>query len=167
MHVQSYEKLGIFDLNIAHSNGMGQNLAAVRTYASSRFHTPDVEARFTRLTVYRNRLKGFMLHKNHNYVVTDSLFADNNYGVDVDRTDGVVVRNTRIIGESESYRDLMSRQQNVEAVCGINRVLIGLDMHTWTLHSERGGAVLENIEISGKYELDPRNGRNAESSASG
>lgn len=45
-----------------------------------------------------------MLHKNHNYIIEDSLFADNNINVDVDRTDGVLVRRTIIIGETESYR---------------------------------------------------------------
>jgi len=45
-----------------------------------------------------------MLHRNRNYIIEDSLFADNNVNVDVDRTDGVLVRRTKIIGESESYR---------------------------------------------------------------
>jgi len=89
-----------------------------------------------------------MLHKNHNYVIEASLFADNDVGVDVDRTDGVIVRNTVVIGESQSYRDLMARQ-DVDDVCSHGQ-LIGIDMHTWTLHDEYGGgARLDNISVSG------------------
>jgi len=89
-----------------------------------------------------------MLHKNHNYVIEASLFADNDIGVDVDRTDGVIVRDTVIIGESQSYRDLMGRQV-VDKVCS-HGSLIGIDMHTWTLHDDTGGgATLEDITISG------------------
>ena len=89
-----------------------------------------------------------MLHKNHNYVIEASLFADNSIGVDVDRTDGVIVRDTVIIGESQSYRDLMARQDVVK-VCSHGQ-LIGIDMHTWTLHDDTGGgATLEDISISG------------------
>jgi len=89
-----------------------------------------------------------MLHKNHNYVIENSLFADNTIGVDVDRTDGAIVRDTVIIGESQSYRDLMARQVGVKAVC-FHGSLIGIDMHTWTLLNEYGGARLENISVSG------------------
>ena len=90
-----------------------------------------------------------MMHKNHNYVIEDSLFADNNIGVDIDRTDGAIVRRTVIIGVSDSYKLLMARQ-DVQRICNSqNRKLIGLDLHTWTLYNQEGGAYLEDISLSG------------------
>jgi hypothetical protein len=99
------------------------------------------------MRVYRNKSKGFMLHKNRNYVVADSLFADNDMGMDVDRTNGVVFRDSVIIGVSQSYRDLMN-SQGAEKICRQGQI-IGLDMHTWMTDSEYGGATLQNITISG------------------
>lgn len=82
-------------------------------------------------------------------MVSDSIFADNYLGVDIDRTDGVVFRDSVIIGESKSYRELKARQEGVEDVCRNTRVM-GIEMHTWSLHSvEYGGAVIENIVLSG------------------
>ena len=88
-----------------------------------------------------------MLHKNRNYVVSDSIFADNDLGMDVDRTDGVVFRDSVIIGVSQTYRNLMATQ-GLAKICRQGQI-IGLDMHTWMLDSEYGGATLENITISG------------------
>jgi hypothetical protein len=112
-----------------------------------RFHTPKEVARLTRMRVYRNKNKGFMLHKNQNYVVSDSIFADNDLGLDVDRTDGVIFRDSVIIGVSQSYRNLMATQ-GVAKICRQGQI-IGLDMHTWMLNSEYGAVTLDNITISG------------------
>ena len=57
----SYEPLGAFDGNVAHSNGDPDDskleVAAVRTYASSRFHEPLEKAIYKRMRVYRNNNK--------------------------------------------------------------------------------------------------------------
>ena len=112
-----------------------------------RFHTPTTAAHVTRMRVYRNKNKGFMLHKNHNYVVSDAVFADNDLGMDVDRTNAVVFRDSVIIGVSQLYRQLI-KSQGVEEICRRGKI-VGLDMHTWVLNNDSGGVSLENISISG------------------
>lgn len=100
--------------------------------------------------------QGFMFHKNHNYIVQDSLFADNNIGVDLDRTDGAIVRRVAIIGVSASYRRLMARQ-DVQRICNENNSkLIGLDMHTWTLYNQEGGGYIEDVTLSGFDDIGSR-----------
>ena len=102
-----------------------------------------------------------MFHKNHNYIIQDSLFADNNIGVDLDRTDGAIVRRVAIIGVSASYRRLMERQ-DVQRICNENnRKLIGIDMHTWTLYNQEGGGYLEDITLSGFEDIGSGCGRSA------
>jgi hypothetical protein len=87
------------------------------------------------------------IHKNYNMRVQNSLFADNNIGIDIDRAEGIEVKDTVIIGESESYRRLMKRQ-NVGPVCS-QRKVIGIDLHTWTIFQGYGGSTLRNIDFEG------------------
>lgn len=117
----------------------------MRTYLPGYF--PIQTARLERLKVYRNANKGIEIHRVHNFAVVDSLFADNNVGIDVDRAEDIYVENVVIMGESESYRQLMERE-TVEWVCR-NQRLIGLELHSWKLDEERGGLTVNNITFSG------------------
>jgi parallel beta-helix repeat protein len=113
-------------------------------------YIPTTLATFEGLRLYRNSATGIFVHRSSNILITNSHFADNNIGIDLDRTDGIEVRNTVVIGESTSYRGLMTRQ-NVERVCRNNqdRWLVGIDLHTWKKEKESAGAVLSNITLSG------------------
>ena len=113
-------------------------------------YTPSNLATLDGLRLYRNAATGIFVHRSSNILITNSHFADNNIGIDLDRTDGIEVRNTVVIGESASYRGLMSRQ-SVERVCRNNqdRWLIGIDLHTWKKEKEYAGASLSNITLSG------------------
>lgn len=117
----------------------------MRTYRPGYF--PVQTARLERLKIYRNNNKGIEIHRVHNFAVVDSIFADNNVAVDVDRAEDIFLENLEIVGESESYRQLMNRE-NVEWVCR-NQRLIGLELHSWKLHEERGGLTVNNITFSG------------------
>lgn len=80
-------------------------------------------------------------------MVRDSLFADNNVGIDISRSQGITIIDTTFIGESASYLELAGRQ-NVQPVCRSNR-LIGLDLHTWMNNIDLGGVTVENAVFSG------------------
>ena len=110
-------------------------------------YMPVVTATLEGLKAYRNDASGIFIHRCHNIVLSDSLFADNNIGVDIDRAEGIEVHDTVIIGESESYLQLMARQ-TVGKVCR-QRKLKGLDLHTWKLHKEEGGVSITNVDFSG------------------
>jgi hypothetical protein len=82
---------------------------------------------FGGLKMYRNYSSGIFLHKCHSIKVDNGLF--DNIGIDIDRAKGIQVKNTIIIGESNSYRILMKRQPTVNPVCSRNS-LNGIDLHT-------------------------------------
>ena len=113
-------------------------------------YRPSTLATFEGLRLYRNSATGIFVHRSSNILITNSHFADNNIGIDLDRTDGIEVRNTVVIGESASYRALMTRQV-VERVCRNNqdRWLVGIDLHTWKTEKVNPGAALSNITLSG------------------
>lgn len=110
-------------------------------------YLPEEVAVFDGIKSFRNDASGIFLHKNYNILIQNSLFADNNIGIDIDRAEGIEVRDSVIIGESDSYRRLMERQE-VDRVCSRNKV-IGIDLHTWTIFQGFGGSTLKNIDISG------------------
>lgn len=56
--------------------------------------------------------------------------------------------NTTILGRSDSYWELLQRQSGVEDVCR-NRRLIGLDLHSWKIEEELGGAEFKDIQFGG------------------
>jgi hypothetical protein len=112
-------------------------------------YRPTTIATIDGLIAHRNNASGIFIHRCQNIVVTNGLFADNNIGVDIDRAAGIVVSDTVIIGESESYRQLMARQ-TVEPVCRRHeKVIVGLDLDTWKVDEEFAGAKIINVDFSG------------------
>jgi parallel beta-helix repeat protein len=113
-------------------------------------YIPSTLANLEGMRLYRNSATGIFVHRSSNILISNSHFADNNIGIDLDRTDGIEVRNAVVIGESASYRSLMARQ-SVERVCrnDQDRWLIGIDLHTWKKEKEYAGAILSNITLSG------------------
>lgn len=113
-------------------------------------YTPTSLATFDGLRIYRNAATGIFVHRSSNILILNSHFADNNIGIDLDRTEGIEVRNAVVIGESASYRSLMARQ-SVERVCRNmqDRWLIGIDLHTWKKDKTLAGATLSNVTLSG------------------
>jgi parallel beta-helix repeat protein len=110
---------------------------------------------FTGLKVYRNSASGFFLHRCHNISIENSLFADNNVGIDLDRAEGNQVTNVRIIGQSPLYTELMARQPGVAPVCDIG-VRTGFDIHTWQRDPGYLGAKISNVQMSGFDPNDPK-----------
>ena len=67
--------------------------------------------------------------------------------MDIDRAEGIEVRNVKVIGMSENYKKLRD-EQGVPPVCYRRRVT-GVDLHTWTIFKGYGGTIFENVEFSG------------------
>jgi hypothetical protein len=110
-------------------------------------YLPETIAVLEGIRSFRNDASGIFIHKNYNILVKGSVFADNNIGMDVDRAEGIEIEDTIIIGESESYRKLMARQ-NVGPVCSSDR-LVGVDLHTWTIFKGHGGSKWKNVVFQG------------------
>jgi hypothetical protein len=101
------------------------------------------------LKIYRNIGSGIVVHRCHNITVANSLFADNYIGIDIDRAEGIEVQKTIIVGESDSYRTLMARQ-NVEPACDPRSGdQIGLQLYTWKVNTILAGAKITDVEFHG------------------
>jgi hypothetical protein len=105
---------------------------------------------FDGLKVYRNYARGIVVHRCQNINIANSLFADNSVSIDIDRAEGIEVTNTKIIGESESFRKLLARQ-DVEIPCRQNNPdgIVGINLHTWKKEKEWAGAKISNVDMSG------------------
>jgi parallel beta-helix repeat protein len=119
---------------------------AIRTYTPG--YRPKTLAKFDGLKVYRNVGVGIFIHRCHNILIENSLVADNHIGIDIDRAEGIDVKNTTIIGESESYR-IMKKRQVVSSVCSRQGNLIGLDLHTWKSNISLAGANIVDVKFRG------------------
>jgi Right handed beta helix region len=119
---------------------------AIRMYTPGYF--PPSMTTFDGLKIYRNNASGIFIHRCQNIRVDNSLFADNNLGIDIDRAEGIEVSNTKIIGLSPSYTALQARQPTVQAVCKRNERK-GIDLHTWQKEANWHGAKITNVDISG------------------
>jgi G8 domain len=130
-------------------NGQG----AIRMYVPGYF--PTSLTSFSGLKIYRNDAVGMFIHRCENILLENSLFADNNIGVDHDRSEGIVMRNLKVIGQSPLYEALMARQPGVKPVC-FRGERVGIDLHTWQKEIEvYAGAKISNVDISGFSPSDP------------
>jgi hypothetical protein len=108
------------------------------------------------LKVYRNNAKGIYIHRCQNIRVDQGLFADNYIGIDLDRTEGVEVTNTTVIGRSVSYETLQRRQTTgVAPICDANQ-RVGIDLHTWQVETDYYGGRISNVSLSGFVANDTR-----------
>lgn len=98
---------------------------------------------------YRNLWAGIEIHRSQNIRIANSFFADNIISIDVDRTVGVEVINTTIVGESDSYRLLISRQRNVDKMCDRSGKRVGIDLYTWTVERNWAAARISNVTFLG------------------
>ena len=112
-------------------------------------YNPTETAKIDGLKSYRNDVRGIFFHKCRNIVLVNGLFADNILGVDIDRAEGIEVRDTVIIGQSESFRTLMARQPSAKPPC----LLKGLELHTWKIDYKYAGSQITNVDFSGFGDL--------------
>jgi hypothetical protein len=115
----------------------------MRTYPTG--YIPAQEALFQGPKCYRNTF-GLFIHNSRNVTVTGGLFADNMLGVDIDRDDTTKLVNSKVIGESDSYRALMAAKRLSEKVC--NDPHIGVELHTEMLTEQSKSIAIENVEFS-------------------
>jgi hypothetical protein len=110
-------------------------------------YQPSQTAYLDGMKVYRNVRSGIFVHKCHNIVLVNGLFADNYLGVDLDRTEGIEVKDTTIIGLTDLYKQLMTTQK-AQSVCQFKR-RVGLDLHTWKLQKIDPGILIKNVTFCG------------------
>jgi hypothetical protein len=80
-------------------------------------------------------------------VVQGGLFADNKVNVDTDRDEFVTVDAAKVVGESDSYRNLMVRKRLADRVC--RNAHIGIELHTQLKTPKAPPIVIKNVEFSG------------------
>jgi hypothetical protein len=108
-------------------------------------YLPSREAILDGVKSYKNAI-GINIHACHKIRLTNSLFADNYMGVDLERSENLTFSNSIIYGESPAYRLLMARQ-NVVKICLRNK-LTGLQLGTWQ-NKFGPGYFISNITFSG------------------
>ena len=134
--------LGSFSGNIAHSNVATKG--AFRMYPGGYRPLLENKATLTNLKGYRNIGRGMYIHICHNIDLTNSLFADNDISVDVDRAEAIGVYDLRIVGKSDSFGALMVREPKQRDICNRARGrTIGLDVHTWRGRKAPGGLTVK------------------------
>lgn len=89
---------------------------------------------------------------SRNIVVQGGVFADNKISVDIDRDELTTVDAATIIGESNSYRQYLSRKQQTSKVC--NSPHIGLELHTQLKSQKAPPIVIKDINFSGFSHLN-------------
>ncbi len=108
-------------------------------------YLPSLPTVFDGVKAYKNAI-GINIHACHKIHLTNSLFADNFMGVDLERSEDLTVSNSIIIGESPSYRQLMARQ-DVRQVCLRGR-MTGIQLGTWQ-NKYGPGYRISNVTFSG------------------
>ena len=132
-----------FKNNVAHSNAA----RGFRTYPSG--YLPDTQQTFENLKSYRNDVAGVFLHITHNVKFVGLWTADNkNVGVDIDRSDAIIISNSTIIGASDGYVELMNAQK-FDGACRLEG-LRGIELHTWKNDpDETSPTIIENVVFQG------------------
>jgi hypothetical protein len=91
-----------------------------------------------------------VFHRSSNIHVVASIIADNAVGVDIDVADNIVLRDNIFIGQSESYKEILERQNLDQHVCSTSH--IGLQIHT---HRDQSvdGLRIEDCSFEGYADL--------------
>lgn len=131
-----------FNDNVAHSNaGKG-----FQTYPTG--YIPDGVQEMNGLKSYRNNGQGIFVHLSKNIKFNNVLVADNRYiGIDIDRAEGITVKNSRIIGQSRSYTEFIDTQ-DASDTCAMDRSY-GIDLHTWKHMPKNDKVTIEDVTFFG------------------
>jgi hypothetical protein len=131
-----------FNDNVAHSNaGKG-----FQTYPTG--YIPDGVQEMNGLKSYRNEGQGIFVHLSKNIKFNNVLVADNrNIGIDIDRAEGITVKNSRIIGQSRSYTEFIDTQ-DASDTCAMDRSY-GIDLHTWKHMPKNDKVTIEDVTFFG------------------
>ena len=160
--------LKLFRDNVAHSNFMhGLRVCHISVLVGFRsmsfshlirllFHSsktypfgmlPANESVFYNTRSYRNNLDGVFFHNSRNLVVSGGVLADNMIQFDFDRgAENVRLESSSIIGVTNLYKEVVRTQSGAPAHSDI---VVGLELHTFTLDMSRGGAKIRNVTFSG------------------
>lgn len=146
-----HQPLTLFENNVVHSN---QGRFAVRLYPTGFLPNGNTQIA-SGLKSYRNAGTGIFIHKVHKFALTEAVFADNDFSIDLERAESINVTNTTIIGMSDSYLALMGREENTEKICNsVRNKVIGIDLQSWRLRNVEGGYDIRDVDIVGFHGLD-------------
>jgi hypothetical protein len=124
--------------NVAHSN----DKKGFQTYPTG--YIPDSVQEMTGLKSYRNKGQGVFFHLSRNIKFVQGLVADNAIGIDIDRAEGITVSKTQVIGQSQSFANLVATQ-DVSGSCESR----GIDLHTWKHNSSNANVAIEDVTLFG------------------
>jgi hypothetical protein len=116
----------------------------MKTYPTG--YAPNQEATLLGAKSYRNA-NGLFIHLSRNIVVQGGLFADNVIGIDIDKDDAIRVVGAKVIGESDSFRNLMLAKKLDKQVC--NSPHIGIELHTELRTAKDTGIAISDVVFSG------------------
>jgi hypothetical protein len=116
----------------------------LKTYPTG--YRPAQGATFLGLKAYRN-INGVFFHLSQSLLLEGGLFADNQIGIVIDRSDDIRIDGASVTGESDSYHALMVAKRLDKFIC--NAPHIGMQLHTFLNNPDEKGEVIVNIVFSG------------------
>jgi hypothetical protein len=107
---------------------------------------PTSEAVFYNTRSFKNKNGGVFFHASRNLVVIGGVLADNKIQFDFDRgAENIHFQDTSVIGVTDLYKEVVRTQPGAPA----QDVVVGLELHSFTLNIAREGATIRNITFSG------------------
>ena len=134
--------LAQFNNNVAHS--IAHNAIQVFPFGWD----PKRTAVFQNTKVYRNRGIGWYCHWGENFLVKNSLFADNRIGVDVNYCDKVEITKSNFIGYTQAYEDLSSTYGLRRHCWDDNFAMYGVRTHPNNKNTRQDGSKLTYLDFS-------------------
>jgi hypothetical protein len=119
----------------------------MRTYPNG--YRPDLIAKFTHLKIYRNAGQGLFFHVSSNIEVTDSIFADNGIGIDLDGTHSpaIHIRNVSVIGQTSNFYNAVTVPR-YGSVCRQKRN-IGIEIQSYLQQLGSTGYTFRDVDFVG------------------
>ena len=104
---------------------------------------------------FRNAL-GMLVLNSEQVFISGGTFSDNRGNIDIHRSEGVQVTNTRIVGKSKDIELLEVTQKGPSTSLCPNRqtILTAIDIHSFTRSRQGNGVIIDGIDISGFTDIN-------------
>jgi len=130
-----------FSDSVAHSNSL---------YGFRSQYKPDTIETWTGSKAYRNLGHGMMFHQSQNIVLDGGVVADNRIGIDVWAADAITISGMKIMGSSDSFRNIAEVVPSTETQCmsATASPIYGVRIHpnAWVENAE--GTKIDNVAFS-------------------
>ena len=108
---------------------------------------PEEEAVFVNTRSFRNKAGGVFIHNSRNIAVVGGVLADNMIQFDFDRgAHDIRLEGTSVIGVTDLYKSVVRTQPDTPAH---SDVVIGVQLHGFTLDMSAEGGTIRDITFSG------------------